>query len=446
MSKRVGLLWLWVPMMMGGLVGNAGTGWCQEPLSLHQCVDRALVENPDLKRLAIQYDNQRLQTLIERARFGYYLAASGSRILDEDTNQGAVTVSKEIVGGFDISGTVGSSEIAGEDFGYFSATLSKTILGGGTVLETRNGINRSLVDESIRLNNINLRRREVRFQVKRAFYQILRNYQTLRIQESRLERARRNLENARIREESLIDIARAEVEVPANEAAVIAAERQIESALDALKVIMGLLPQEELAVSEEFEFQVAPLDVTAAIQHACEFHEDFLNTHLELRKLDWDSRIARTRLWPEVDLFSSYDFVSDEGFDLEGDDDVSVGVLLNWEIGQRSDRAAARRARNAIEDQEIGLYELEQDKAAEIRELARRLAESERAIELQEQQLQVTERLVALYRDRWENGEIEILEYIRSQNDLENARVQLVNQKTSYMELLAQYRFAAALE
>ena len=48
---------------------------------------------------------------------------------------------------------------------------------------------------------------------------------------------------------------------------------------------------------------------------------------------------------------------------------------------------------------------------------------------------------VALYADRWENGEIDILEYIRSQNDLENNKIQLINHKTTYMELLSEYRF-----
>ena len=47
-----------------------------------------------------------------------------------------------------------------------------------------------------------------------------------------------------------------------------------------------------------------------------------------------------------------------------------------------------------------------------------------------------------LYQDRWENGEIGILEYVRSQNELENAGTQLILQKTSHMELLAQYTFA----
>ena len=46
-----------------------------------------------------------------------------------------------------------------------------------------------------------------------------------------------------------------------------------------------------------------------------------------------------------------------------------------------------------------------------------------------------------IYADRWENGEIDILEYIRSQNDLENSRIELIRLKTTYMELVGAYQF-----
>jgi len=35
-----------------------------------------------------------------------------------------------------------------------------------------------------------------------------------------------------------------------------------------------------------------------------------------------------------------------------------------------------------------------------------------------------------------------ILEFIRSQNDLENNRIQLINQRTTYLDLLGEYMFA----
>ena len=87
-------------------------------------------------------------------------------------------------------------------------------------------------------------------------------------------------------------------------------------------------------------------------------------------------------------------------------------------------------------------FQLVQTRVSQIRNLARSQNETERAVALQEQRVKFGEWQVELYSDRWENGEIIILELIRSQNDLENSKVQVVNQKTTYMELLAEYRFA----
>ena len=44
-----------------------------------------------------------------------------------------------------------------------------------------------------------------------------------------------------------------------------------------------------------------------------------------------------------------------------------------------------------------------------------------------------------IYQDRWENGEIDIVEYIRSQNSVEDARVTLINDQMTYLDVLARY-------
>jgi outer membrane protein TolC len=114
---------------------------------------------------------------------------------------------------------------------------------------------------------------------------------------------------------------------------------------------------------------------------------------------------------------------------------------LTWEVGRRTDRAKHRQAENAVEARGIDVRLARRKKEREIRDLARRLEESLRVIALQEARLAVARQRVELYADRWENGEIDILEYIRSQNDFENTRIQLINQKTSYMDLLGEYDF-----
>ncbi|MBQ9445335.1 MAG: TolC family protein, partial [Victivallales bacterium] len=56
-------------------------------------------------------------------------------------------------------------------------------------------------------------------------------------------------------------------------------------------------------------------------------------------------------------------------------------------------------------------------------------------------QCKLINRQVELYRDTWENGEIDILELVRTQTDLENSYVDLSDSKINYLELLANYMF-----
>jgi outer membrane protein TolC len=76
-----------------------------------------------------------------------------------------------------------------------------------------------------------------------------------------------------------------------------------------------------------------------------------------------------------------------------------------------------------------------------LKQLHRQLREQRLSIDLQVDQVALREQQVELYKDRWNEGEIDILEVVRNENNLENSRVDLVNRKIRYMELLAEYEF-----
>ena len=85
---------------------------------------------------------------------------------------------------------------------------------------------------------------------------------------------------------------------------------------------------------------------------------------------------------------------------------------------------------------------MENDRRRDITSLASRVREAEITVRLQDERVAVLEQQLRLFQDRWENGEIGILEYVRSQNTLEDARVQALTQRLRYLELLAEYDFA----
>jgi outer membrane protein len=412
-------------------------------LDLEDCIAYAMEHSPELLKLDIDHARQRLQTTIEKAEFDLALSASSSYETSDDGNErdNSLTLSKELPAGIEVSSSLSTSTDSDDDddSASWSVTLSKKLLGGGTLLESQIGIKRSLINETIALNSLNQKKRYIIYNVKQQFYQIIRNSQSLSVQKRRLERSRRNLENALEREKPL-DIVTARIQIPDNELSVLAAERAIATELDQLKVLIGMPVSQPLKIVETFAFKPADYDLERDLTYAVEHSEDFLNNRLERQKLAWEATIARSQLWPDLTLSASHTQDSeDDSFNLTGDDSQSVSLSLSWQIGRRADKARYSRANFSIRRQDADYYILTQTKHSRLQELDRQLRENAQSIAIQEQRIELVTWQVELYADRWENGEIDILEFVRSQNDLENNKVDLINLKATYMSLLAEY-------
>ena len=414
-------------------------------MGMEQCITYAGENSPAVRKLRLDLMNQQLQTKIERAAFAVGLKLDSSYADEADSDHTRMTLSKDFLGGVELSTTLDANRdhLSNDDSASFSVRLSKKILGGGTLLESRNLIDDSLVDETIALNNLSRQQRQLVLDVKRKYYQIIRDKRSLTIQQRRLERSRKNLEHA-IEREKPLDIITARIEVPRNELTVVVAERAIQTGLDGLKVSIGMPVEEVLAIIEEFEFQAVETDAATDLAYAIEHHELFLNNRLENKKLQWEVEIHRSRLWPDLEVSLTHSKESDgTHLNLDGDEEQTLGVGVSWELGRRTDKARYERIRNNLRKNEVDFFSLRQTTGRRLMELASQLAERARSIELQEQQIELVSRQAKLYADRWENGEIDILELVRSQNDLENNKVELNDLKAQYMVLLADYEFNA---
>ena len=121
----------------------------------------------------------------------------------------------------------------------------------------------------------------------------------------------------------------------------------------------------------------------------------------------------------------------------------TVTLILNWEIGRRADAARWQQAQNRIANNQHDYFIISQEITTSLSNYQRRLDESARAVALQENLCKLLQRKEELYRDRWENGEIDILELVRTQTDLENSFVDLINRKIEYLQLVGYYEFTA---
>jgi outer membrane protein TolC len=175
-------------------------------------------------------------------------------------------------------------------------------------------------------------------------------------------------------------------------------------------------------------------DLLFALQN----HETILNARLALELNRMEAKVARSQNLPEVRIEATFEEQERAGEDTS---EARAELVLDWPWLERRARAETRQRENSVRSSELQLFDAEQTVRKNIETTAAQLEEAEQAVELRRERVKVLERQLVLYQDRWENGEINILEYVRSQNDFENAKVQLVTQQARYMELRAEYDF-----
>jgi len=136
-----------------------------------------------------------------------------------------------------------------------------------------------------------------------------------------------------------------------------------------------------------------------------------------------------------------YQYGDGSGFNFDGSDEQVLSLNLSWDLGRKADFARLSMARNRLKNNQHDYFILNQELANSLTSYYRSLQESASAVKLQEKLCEFQKRKEELYRDKWENGEIDILELVRTQTDLENSYVDLINKKITYLGLVAYYEF-----
>lgn len=413
-------------------------------LTLREVQAFALEHAPGLARQRLSYDNFLEAVEIARAKFDPTFTARQEWRDSTGTWRSEAGVRQTLPGDLNITGTLAYQEAPdGNDLTTAALRLSKVLLGGGSIRESFLGLDRARIQEARELNRLSLEQRRLLLTVTRQFFEVVRSEQTLQLRQLQLERARVNLEHALVREDPL-DIATARLRIPESELEVERAERAITLGLLTLKNEIGFPLDQPLLLATEVPFDVRPLNAAQEaidIGRALENHEQVLNARLDTRLAQKEFQVARTQRLPQVRAELSVQnreerLISDSETDTRGE------IIVTWPWLDRRDRAQFRQRENDLRSAEIALQQVENDRRRDITSLASRVREAEITVRLQDERVAVLEQQLRLFQDRWENGEIGILEYVRSQNTLEDARVQALTQRLRYLELLAEYDFS----
>ncbi|MBR6372216.1 MAG: TolC family protein, partial [Victivallales bacterium] len=170
--------------------------------------------------------------------------------------------------------------------------------------------------------------------------------------------------------------------------------------------------------------------------------ETFINNRLERRKLTMQEEIYDNRTIPDVKLSAThYKYGDGDGFNFNGREEQVIALNFTWNLGRNAELARLQTSRNKLESNQHDYFILQQELKTSVIGFHRRLLESADAVRLQESICDFQRRKEELYKDKWENGEIDILELVRTQTDLENANVALIEKKIAYLQLLANYEY-----
>jgi len=408
-----------------------------EPFSLIELQEFAETFSPNLAQQRLAYSNLVESVTIAKTKYDPVFQLRRGWQETDDPERTTGNINQTLPADLNLRLTARNETRNEEDITNLAVNLSKTILGGGSFLESRLPIERAWIREAREANRLSLDQRNLRLTVAQRYYSVVRNILTLRLRKLQLERAKQNLEHA-IAKEDPLDIATAELRIPESELDVLRVERFIESSTLELAETIGYPVDQPLTASTNLVYEVRPFALEKDLTFALSNHESILNAQLTLKLNRLEAKAARRKNLPEVRVEASYEESDGGGEDTS---ETRAELVVEWPWLDRRDRAETRQRQNDVKNAEIGVFETEQTIRKNIATTAAQLLEAEQAVELERQRVKALERQLVLYQDRWENGEINILEYVRSQNDFENAKVQLVSQQARYMELRAEYDF-----
>lgn len=407
-----------------------------------ECEAFALTNALSLMRRELQRDNTARQVTVAWDSFTPRLSTEGNRSYPgygKIDSTGSAGLSGTLPYGVDYSARATGNWAANEDSNNWTLEVTKRLWGAGSWRGSMTSVwNAELADEAAELS-LRLFTRELIESVRVRFHEVIRCRQTSYSNRLRLEQARRNLEVAQANENPL-DIANAEYEVPQAEAQVLNSERTIKDALDLLKETLGLDADYEFDTVDVLPTAHPRLDVQRDLSWALEESEQIRMQELALAQLRNDLTNLKENLGPTVSIVGA---VSDsDGSASRNTDkgvDRRVALRASWTIGSTGDRARVAIKENSILDKQLELRQLQISLHRQVLNYARRLEETERQIEVARKRLEVALIRAELYKDKWDNAEIDILEFVRAQNGVEDNRIGLINQETVYFDLLAAY-------
>ena len=425
-----------------------------DPLTLEECITRALQQNLDV--LMADQSLRRSEADVRAARasrlpaadatlFGYGYSRTGPSVRVEEIQTGQLDAEgREILQQQEIS-------IPADDRTSYSlsASLGQTLYDAGRRASVHRAAQHSLEAAE---KNLESRRVEVAAAVKRRYYELLKAAELVEVQEESVKLSEKQLENAQVRLEvgsgTEVDVLRLQVALENARAELINAQQGVVLGRAQLNHIMGAevrAPLEIAPLLETVPETPAVPDSVAGIVTRAEAGNPALQSRRDVvAAAESDLDAARAAWYPRVagslsysrnnELFGRVYRTLDQNYRLQAGLSVTYNVF-DGGIRQASiDRARAGvgTARMSLQQQRRELVLAVETAHLEMVRLDKILGLAERTVELAEEDLRMAQ-------ERYRVGKGRLLEVLDAQVGFTQARSSLV--RTRYDLRIAQAEF-----
>ena len=255
----------------------------------------------------------------------------------------------------------------------------------------------------------------------RAYYQAVLSEHLLDVNQTALETAERQLDDARARRRqgmaSNYDELRAQVEVANFRAQVLQARNDKDVAYTTLYRLMGASPESAAELVDEIPLVPETVDFAAAARTALERRADLAVAEYALRMQRESVAVAQSRYWPEVAGYVSQAWANPDPHESTRDewgDEWQAGVQVSLPLFDGLDRRGTLiQERAKLRQLEIALQDAEERAVSEIRQGVLSLKTAEEFAHSQSQNLETAQealRLVEAGLKEGQNAPVEVMD------------------------------------
>lgn len=430
----------------------------ERPLTLGECVQRALRHGFDLEIENFNVEAARESIVDARSQFDPLLSASISRnvlrfagdtLLPRTRSESTSTsagVSQRLTLGTDLAlGTnLGRSEIdpasAALNPAYASdltLALRQPLLKGLGTTVNKAPIRRAEIGLDNAERSYESRALDVIQATEIAYYVLSGSREQLGVFEASLSLAEKLLEEAKARNaagmSTKLDVLQAEVGVANARRGILEARNAVQDSEDTLLSLMGRFELDEAlgptSVDEVNRIDLPQIESSfaMALQHQPEYAG--ARAAIDLARLD--TTLARNDLKPSLDLdvalgVNGSDRTSRGAFShtFAGDDNAwQAGLLVTYPIGRRGEKARYRQSQSRLTRQELQLKQLEQDILLDVRSAVRDIETNFQSVQIAAQAADLARQQYEAEIARFKSGLSTSRRVLEAQTDLQSARV-----------------------